>query len=638
MKKHSALLLILAAVLCLGLLSTGVCASDPVYVGETEVSDGSYYVMDNNTGELTKTGASVNNFNAKYNPATKTLTLKDFQYSGPGHVFEMAKYSFCYAGIYYYDYIDIKVIDFCGIELTGCEYADGGIFGIFGGEVMLEGYSGKGSEYFVINLEDTKSYTGIDSDGLSLNNINLSINAGTAKSCGTLIDCDKLNAYDSVINLWGGAAGEDICGIYSDGDATLTKSTLDLVTGPGTDGAKGIDAVNFYSTDSTVSVVAGDCSNGHIDGIYCYNDMIVDGGSVYVESGKVSGGFLSQAVFVQNDVSLSNCKGTFLSADSGGSSGAVYANMNINIENCDIRACAGKAKWASNALETVYRNIVIKDSTVFARTDAAEKSVAISYGTANMNPEIVLRNSDVIAYAKAGTEKQRAYLNAPKCEYTGGYSVIAGSDCSKAAQIDNAALSSAIDSNPFIWITDKKNTVSKFKDVKAGSWYGLPVQWAVAHGITAGTGDGTTFSPTLVCDRAQMVTFLWKLSGCPEPWSSVDDTDFTDVQNGKYYTKAVLWAYDKGITKGTSATTFEPYKQVSRAEVVMFLWNYCRQPKPQGTVNPFKDLTANWYKDAVLWAYENGITSGKTATVFAPQDPCTRAEIVSFLFRFDMIR
>ena len=172
-----------------------------------------------------------------------------------------------------------------------------------------------------------------------------------------------------------------------------------------------------------------------------------------------------------------------------------------------------------------------------------------------------------------------------------------------------------------------------FSDVPEGQYYCDPVMWAVEQGITTGTGDGTTFSPDRACTRAQVVTFLWRAAGSPEPQSM--NHSFTDVKAGSYYEKAVIWAVENGITSGKgSSTTFQPDTTCNRSEVVTFLWRAKDKPAPETTVNPFPDVPAgSYYEQAVLWAVENGITTGKGNGSFAPTEACTRAHVVTFLYR-----
>jgi len=169
-----------------------------------------------------------------------------------------------------------------------------------------------------------------------------------------------------------------------------------------------------------------------------------------------------------------------------------------------------------------------------------------------------------------------------------------------------------------------------FVDVATGSYYDDAVDWAVENGITQGTDD-THFSPDGICTRAQAVTFLWRAAGSPKPETRA--MPFTDVPVGSYYYDAVLWAVENGITKGTSDTTFSPNMTCSRAQIVAFLWRSEKSPAA-GTANPFADVKSTaYYAGAVLWAVREDITKGTTSTTFSPDADCTRAQIVTFLWR-----
>ena len=163
-----------------------------------------------------------------------------------------------------------------------------------------------------------------------------------------------------------------------------------------------------------------------------------------------------------------------------------------------------------------------------------------------------------------------------------------------------------------------------------GNWAHDPIDWAVVNNITAGT-SAMTFSPNNTCTRAQVVTFLWRAKGCPEPKTA--GSPFMDVPENAYYYKAVLWALENGVTAGTTASTFSPDDGCTRAQVVTFLWRTEGEPKPTSSVNPFKDVTGGYYYNAVLWAVERTVTAGTSATTFSPDATCTRAQIVAFLYR-----
>ena len=168
-----------------------------------------------------------------------------------------------------------------------------------------------------------------------------------------------------------------------------------------------------------------------------------------------------------------------------------------------------------------------------------------------------------------------------------------------------------------------------FHDVSRFDYFYDAVKWAVDHDITSGTGR-FTFSPNAACTRAQTVTFLWRAAGSPRPVSAVNP--FTDVHYGDYFYQAVLWAVENGITVGTSATTFSPDATVTRAQVVTFLWRANGQPAAWNS--GFTDVSADaYYAKAVAWAVENGITTGTGFGIFSPDAACTRAQIVTFLYR-----
>lgn len=169
-----------------------------------------------------------------------------------------------------------------------------------------------------------------------------------------------------------------------------------------------------------------------------------------------------------------------------------------------------------------------------------------------------------------------------------------------------------------------------FTDVPSGAYYEDAVVWAVKKGITSGT-SATTFNPDGSCTRAQAVTFLWRAAGSPEPKSAT--MPFTDVPAGSYFEKAVLWAVENGITKGTSDTTFSPDASCTRAQIVTFLWRAGGSPAVSGN-SAFSDVAADaYYAAAVAWAEKNGVTGGIGGGLFGSDNTCTRAQIVTFLHR-----
>ena len=207
--------------------------------------------------------------------------------------------------------------------------------------------------------------------------------------------------------------------------------------------------------------------------------------------------------------------------------------------------------------------------------------------------------------------------------------------------VDGSTIVIAIDKENDVITTDYDNITcpgdntcpgKAFLDMPAaGTWSHDPIDWAVVNEVTNGT-DATHFSPNAGCTRAQVATFLWRAAGEPAPTN--EETPFTDVAPGQYYTTAVAWAVEQGITKGTSDTTFTPNRTCSRAEIVTFLWRANGEPKANNTYNPFSDVpTGTFYTNAVLWAVEKSVTNGTTPTTFSPTKICSRSEIVTFLYR-----
>ena len=177
---------------------------------------------------------------------------------------------------------------------------------------------------------------------------------------------------------------------------------------------------------------------------------------------------------------------------------------------------------------------------------------------------------------------------------------------------------------------DDNTMLNFFTDVHAEDYYYDAVLWAAQEGVTGGTSD-TLFAPNAGCTRAQAVTFLWRAAGSPEPKSA--DLPFTDVPADAYYAKAVAWAVENGVTTGVSETLFAPDAGCTRAQIVTFLWR-AQQSPASGGENPFTDVpAAAYYYNAVLWAVENDVAKGVSETAFAPNDNCTRAQIVTLIYR-----
>ena len=285
-------------------------------------------------------------------------------------------------------------------------------------------------------------------------------------------------------------------------------------------------------------------------------------------------------------------------------------------EGEETRACANCDAKETRAIAKIAHNFVDGKCTVCGEADP-DYVPPVDY-TALNEAIAAAEKVDGSKYTDASVEALAKALEAAK----------AAKNADTQAAVDAAkdALLKAIDD------LELKPAPFRFDDVQNESDYFFdPVYWAVDKGITTGTSE-KLFSPDAGCTRAQVVTFLWRAAGKPEPTSSVNP--FDDVAEGQYYYKAVLWAVEKGITTGTSATTFRPERTCTRGQIVTFLWRYFGEPEPETTKNPFEDVPeSQYYYKAILWAVENNITTGTTPTTFRPDNTCTRAQIVTFLYR-----
>ena len=228
---------------------------------------------------------------------------------------------------------------------------------------------------------------------------------------------------------------------------------------------------------------------------------------------------------------------------------------------------------------------------------------------------------------KAGADQ--AFAIQPNSGYTVSKVLVDGTDVGAVTSytFKNVTANHTIE---VVFAKVEAKPTNPFVDVAEGTYYYDPVLWAVANGITSGV-NATHFEPEGTCTRAHAVTFLWRAAGQPEPKTT--QMPFKDVKAGSYYEKAVLWAVENKITNGTSTTTFSPDENCTRAQIVTFLWRSEGEPYASDSNNPFTDIASDYYMDAVFWAVKEGITNGTTPTTFSPNDRCTRAQIVTFIYR-----
>lgn len=238
------------------------------------------------------------------------------------------------------------------------------------------------------------------------------------------------------------------------------------------------------------------------------------------------------------------------------------------------------------------------------------------------------------AYGELGAHRYDAVVTAPTCTQN-GYTKHTCSSC-KDSYTDNETVKTGHIIKYGVCEKCNMRFSNPFYDVNGTDWFYSAVMWAYYNTPQVTNGkDESHFAPKASCTRAQVVTFLWRAAGRPEPSGSVQQ--FSDVPKTNSYAycyDAILWAVENGITKGTDATHFSPNATVTRAQFVTFLWRYAGEPAPKNMSCGFNDVDANaFYYKAVLWAVENGVTTGKTATQFAPGATCTLCEVAAFMFR-----
>lgn len=231
-----------------------------------------------------------------------------------------------------------------------------------------------------------------------------------------------------------------------------------------------------------------------------------------------------------------------------------------------------------------------------------------------------------------GHDPQPARVKAPTCNesgYTGDLICMRCGDMTQIGKTVAAAGHKFFGGVCSVCGAKGAEAVPEFDDVKPGAFYFDAVQWAVKNGITNSTGK-STFSPNDVCSRYQIVMFLWRAAGQPEAKAAVS---FADVKPGDIFYEAVQWAVERGITKGTSSTSFSPFAPCTRGQIVTFLYRSAGSPAISGACD-FSDVSAGSFcHDAVIWASSEGITKGTSAGRFSPNEGCTRAQVVTFLYR-----
>ena len=518
----------------------------------------------------------------------------------------------------------------------------------------------------------------------------VTISGGTAITEGGKTDGEKASDYsDSYgifacrvavsggsVNAAGGTANSWSCGICAyTGDITITGGTVTATGGTASFESYGIHAENMTISNSTVTA-AGGTADSYSYGISVYKKLTVSENSTCVTATGGEAGENSYGIRAKNmTVSVGG-------ADIGGESGKSYGihiDSDLPVTNGTVEAVGGASTGESGKSYGIYAyDVTIYGGHLIARTDenTAMKSALSAEPNLSSDMDYCWRTDEKDPFTLSTTAEYSYSASHTYVEITDRYPYtitvksvengIVTADSETAVKGTAVSLTvtpdkgyaletlTVLDKNgKEITLTKKSDTLytftmpasnvtvkaafaeikieNPFTDVPADAYYYDAVLWAVGQGITVGVDD-THFAPDAACTRAQAVTFLWRDQGSPKPASRT--MPFTDVAAGTYYYDAVLWAVENGITFGTGDTTFSPNAECTRAQSVTFLWRDQGCPKPASLTMPFSDVAADaYYYDAVLWAAENGITKGTSDTTFSPDSDCTRAQIVTFLYR-----
>ena len=291
--------------------------------------------------------------------------------------------------------------------------------------------------------------------------------------------------------------------------------------------------------------------------------------------------------------------------------------MNITVEPTKVYNSSQMASLTAFEYANVYFDVSkYKEEYGYVDCDLVEGEIppGMDWGYGEVDPP---RIYGTVGEQIATRAKEHFERNDPSGTYVSKWKITTGDGI-----LINHTLTCIVtkDGNPFV-------------DVKDSDYYFKAVLWAVTHNPQVTNGvDQTHFGPSQTCTRGQVVTFLWRAMGCPEP--KVSTNPFTDVKESDYFYQPVLWAVGEGITNGMSPTTFGPALGCTRGQVVTFLWRTEGEPAPASSENPFTDVTdKDFYYNPVLWAVEQGITNGTSPTTFAPKATCTRGQIVTVLYR-----
>ncbi len=481
----------------------------------------------------------------------------------------------------------------------------------------------------VVNISDsTIKTTGRNSGGVMVTGGGtLTANDLTVTTSGNSSAAIRSDRGGGTLTVNGGSYSTSGTGspvIYSTADISVNDAVLTATASEGVV----IEGKNSVTLNGVTLTDTNNTLNGNSEtykNIFLYQSMSGDA-SVGTSSFEATDCTITtnkgDTIFVTNTdavVELSNNKivnndstGVFLRAQAGkwGTSGSNGGNVTLSLDDQEV-----SGDIVIDSVSTLSMSLS-NGSEMTGTINGSNSAKSISLTLDSSSSITLTGDSYVTSLSNADSSNSNIHLNGYTL-YVNGTAVSA--DNSKAASSEN---------------TDSAETAkTSFSDVRSGSYYYDAVQWAVENSITSGL-TATSFGPGNSCTRAQIVTFLWKCAGSPVVSST---RSFSDVAKGSYYYNAVQWAVANGITSGTSEDCFSPNAVCTRAQAMTFLWRAAGSPKAS-SAKQFADVSeGSYYYNAVQWAVANGITSGVNATSFGSDQSCTRAQIVTFLYKYSKL-
>ncbi|MCR5826702.1 MAG: S-layer homology domain-containing protein [Oscillospiraceae bacterium] len=524
--------------------------------------------------------------------------------------------------------------DFYGTNAAVLVY-NGATLNITGGSITTDAnYANAVFAYGtgVVNISDATIQTSARNSGgvMVTGGGTLTANNLTVTTSGNSAAAIRSDRGGGTLTVNGGSytsSGTGSPAIYSTADITVNDATLVSTASEGVvvEGKNAVTLNNVTLTDTNTThngksttdkniflyqSMSGDASVGTSTFTASDSTITTNRGDTFYVTNTTAAIYLTDNTIINND-------GDFLRAEAAawGSSGSNGGLVTMTLNDQDV-----SGDIVLDSISTL--DLRLTDDSDYVGTINGENTAQSVTLTLDADSTVTLTgDSYVTALSNADTANSNIYLNGYRL-YVNGTAVSANT---AAATIDDDADDTDTDDDA------DDDSATTFRDVASSAYYYDAVYWAAENGVTAGTSS-TTFSPDAVCTRAQIVTFLWRAAGSPTVTGS---NPFTDVASGSYYADAVLWAVRNGITAGTSATTFRPDAVCTRAQAMTFLYR-AFGGTASGAANPFTDVASgSYYADAVLWAVNKGVTLGTGGTSFRPDAVCTRAQIVTFLWRCD---